>query len=192
MMHMNIRSIPQNSLAFECFLESLNCQFNIIGLSETWFNEANHDLYNLDGYNCVSNYRSHQSGGGVSLLLNKDLTFVLRQDLTMMNASFESIFIETTNVFTSVNSKQNIVIGVIYRPPNTDSEIFHELLTNTLSIINRENKTSFIMGDFNYDLLLHNSNGATSDFLDLMFSHSRVPLRSPGPHEWMIDTRQPL
>ena len=61
--HVNIRSVPRNLSAFENFLQLLNYDFKVIGLSETWFNENNHDLFCMSGYTITSNYRTKKVGG---------------------------------------------------------------------------------------------------------------------------------
>ena len=48
---------------------------------------------------------------------------------------------------------KNILIGIIYRPPNGRLEEFKECLSNLLQTLDLENKKCFLMGDFNLDLL---------------------------------------
>ena len=57
----------------------------------------------------------------------------------------ETIFIE---IETPVG--KNIIVGVIYRPPNNIIEVFENAMNGILDKIDKENK---IMGDFNIDLL---------------------------------------
>ena len=61
-----------------------------------------------------------------------------------MSETFESIFIEI-----KAPSKRNIIVEEIYRPPNSSAidcgEHVHGLLSNRYF----DNKTCFIMGDFN-------------------------------------------
>ena len=46
---MNIRSAPSHFQEFEAFLTSLETQFQIIALSETWFSDITIDTYGLMG-----------------------------------------------------------------------------------------------------------------------------------------------
>ena len=63
----------------------------------------------------------------------------------------ESIFIEIDkHVF---NKNSNIVIGVIYRPPNTDIYCYNESLNIILEKLKNENKLCFLMDDYNINLL---------------------------------------
>ena len=66
---------------------------------------------------------------------------------------------------------KNIIIGTIYRPPNCDAQLFVSKLDELLNKFFKENKTSYLMGDFNIDLLKYQEHNLTSDFLDTMFSH---------------------
>ena len=48
--HINIRSQKANPKSFEICLENLQFIFSIIGITETWLNDYNCDLYSLNGY----------------------------------------------------------------------------------------------------------------------------------------------
>ena len=67
--HSNIRSIPKNLYDLELFLSGLRIKFTVMAFSETWLNSTNHLLYNIEGYNVESAYRSCRRGGGVSLYI---------------------------------------------------------------------------------------------------------------------------
>ena len=47
--HMNIRSTRTNLSKMLAYLEVLTHKFDIIGMSETWLNESEIDLYNIHG-----------------------------------------------------------------------------------------------------------------------------------------------
>ena len=59
----NIRSQKANLKSFEICPENLQFNFSIIGITETWLNDYNCDLYGLNGYNFVEAHRSGRSGG---------------------------------------------------------------------------------------------------------------------------------
>ena len=69
-----------------------------------------------------------------------------------------------------------LLIGVIYRPPNENYNLFEDRLSDILQLINRENKKCFLMGDFNVDLLKYNTNDNTNNFINQMYSLSFYPL----------------
>ena len=83
------------------FLENVEIQFTAIGVSETWLNETNQNLYGIKGYSQVNNYRPEKRGGCVSLFFNESIEYCRRNDLSFMNNSIESIFVDLS----SINSK---------------------------------------------------------------------------------------
>ena len=82
-----------------------------------------------------------------------------------MTETFESIFIEI-----KTRNNGNIIVGELYRPPNANPVEFVELLNDLLSNNYFTNKTCFVMGDFNINLLNCNDNPLCQDFLNLMLS----------------------
>ena len=93
MCHLNIRSVSKNLSSFENYLETIQYNFTMIGLTETWLNDTNYDLYGLQGYNFVEQHRS-SLGGGVALCVMKHLNYIERPDLALYDNDIESIFIE--------------------------------------------------------------------------------------------------
>ena len=54
-MYHNIRSLPAKLSEFTIFLEEIQHTFSIIGISETWLNEDNVNLYGISGYESFHN-----------------------------------------------------------------------------------------------------------------------------------------
>ena len=174
LLHCNIRSAPRNLKKLENYLESLDMNFTIVGLSETWFSDSTADLYSIDNYVNVNNFRNDKRGGGVSLLVKNGIEFEGRSDLNTFNDDIESVFIEVDkNV---VHSDKNIVVGVIYRPPNTNLDNFLLYMDNLLGSISRENKFCYLLGDYNLNLLNCDKHEKTNQFIDTMFSFHFAPL----------------
>ena len=68
--------------------------------------------------------RPNKKGGGVGFYVYKQLKFKSRNDLTKnLEDIIETKFIEITN-----NNGKNIIIGVIYRPPNSNFDQFQNTL----------------------------------------------------------------
>ena len=93
--------------------------------------------------------------------------------MTIQNNIMEALFIEIPK--DQIGNKCNIIVGVIYRAPDTDVTQFNELLSVTLSKIKSEKKDSYLLGDYNVNLLSSDKHGPTQDFADLMYSHSLFP-----------------
>ena len=114
-----------------------------------------------------------KKGGGVGLYIKDSLNFHVCNDLTLMNEQiFESIFINIQFM------NKEITCGTIYRSPQTNQEAatqFFNHLENTLKILNKSKNRSFIMGDFNIDLLDVNNNNLET-YVETMFDYNFYPL----------------
>ena len=67
--------------------------------------------------------------------------------------------------------EKNIIIGVVYKAPNSDANTFNSMLEHCVSKVGKENKLCYILGDFNFDILKHSNNASTSNFLSVMYTH---------------------
>lgn len=134
-MHHNIRSINKNLSNLTDLLSTLNLDFDVIGLSETWL-QNDQNIQPIENYYFVHNARTDKSGGGVGLLLKDSINFKLRHDLHINNYSImETVFIELLKT-----NESNVIIGTIYKPPNADIELFISKLHELLTKISREQK----------------------------------------------------
>ena len=88
----------------------------------------------------------------------------------MTNRDIECLFVEIE--FNNIK----MYVGVIYRTPDADIQNFCDYLINILESLNPLNQSCYLMGDYNIDLLKHSTHNPTSEFLDLMFSNSFIPL----------------
>ena len=60
---------------------------------------------------------------------------------------------------------------------------FNSILNNHLKKINQEQKTVFLLGDFNIDLMHYNEHKPRNEFLDSVASNSYLPyIIQPGRH----------
>ena len=83
----------------------------------------------------------------------------------------ETKFIEIVN-----NNGKNIIVGVIYRPPNSYFATFESTMNTILEKIDRENKLCYLMGDFNIDLFKSDSCDYASQFFEQLSTSSFFPL----------------
>lgn len=170
---LNIRSASKNLESFHNYLHLLNHEFPIIALAETWINRDNELLCTLPNYKYHGKRRSTRSGGGVCFLVKDQINFKPRIDLDEFSDHLESIFIEIMHIpFTKIKP----LIGVIYRPPNTNITDFLNKLQMILLKIKRERKPCYLLGDFNLNIMNSSQHEGTNQFLDLLYSHSFVPL----------------
>ena len=84
----------------------------------------------------------------------------------------ESTFIEIVSL-----KKSNIIVGVIYRHPSMDLTDFNcNYLNQLLQNISKEQKSVFLLGDYNVNLLNYNEHNQRNEFLDSLASNSFIPL----------------
>ena len=96
------------------YMSNLKHNFTVIAMSATWFKDMSVNVYSIDGYSHVFDYRYDKAGGSVSLFVKEGVEYVRRNDLSVFNQDIESLFVEMTNVRSSCG--KSIIVGVIYRP----------------------------------------------------------------------------
>ena len=153
--HLNIRCLKQNLADFERYLNLLYMRLTISGVSETWLDDCDCLLYELNGYHLTEEHRVSKRGGGVGIFVKNGICFSKREDLCIFEEYVECVTIEINK--SSLNSDKNIIVCVIYRPSNTDTLVLNEMFSDLLDIIRRENKLCYILGDYNINPLNHDT-----------------------------------
>ena len=77
----------------------------------------------------------------------------------------------------SADSRHNLIIGCIYRPPWLHLTEFNDLLSTILDMIVKENKMIFLLGDFNVNMAPNiELSPDAEEFKNIFFSHHLFPL----------------
>ena len=154
----NVQGLKQHYQDLKCNTDFSNA--DIICLTETWLNNDD-DIFDtlLEDFKfyhqprylsyCDSSATSklqEQSHGGVAMYTKNK--FSSRLNITVDN--LECIAIIITNPV-------SFVISVIYRPPSYSIKRFCECLLNYLNELHKVSTRCIVMGDFNEDLMKHNS-----------------------------------
>ena len=92
----------------------------------------------------------------------------------MCYSYIESVFFEIDK--DQLGSDKSIVTGTIYRPPGHDLDTFILEIEKIFDVLHKENKTIYIMGDCNINLLNSDTHDPTGSFLDTMYSNMLYPL----------------
>ena len=72
--------------------------------------------------------------------------------------------------------KSSIIVGTIYKHPSMDLTDFNSnYLNSLLEKISKEQKSVFLLGDFNNNLMNCNVRNPTNEFLDSLASNSFLP-----------------
>ena len=93
---------------------------DVMIISETWLKAGEEKFINIEGYNFIGAPRPNKKGGGIGFLVKNGLLYRELTELNQLNISntFERYYIELKG------DHQNVVLGSIYRPPNTCLETF--------------------------------------------------------------------
>ena len=142
---------------------------DIVLLCETWLSCRSPKPI-VKGYNVERVDRQHKKGGGVAILISAKCKYRRRKDLEQSNCtSFESCFIELENW------KSNLIIGSIYRPPNTDPDRFIQIFNDVKEVCNTQKKSLILGLDHNLDLLKANLHRPTQTFLETIYKLGMIP-----------------
>ena len=167
--HNNVRSLRRNLENFQVhLLDELNFDFSIIGVSETKIiSGKNLDFNpNIPGY--IFEYApTPLTSGGVCLYINESLKYTVIEKTS--NEAFQALWIEIHS-----SQKCNIICGIVYRQHNSPQR-FQEYFDETPEKVIASNKSVYIMGDFNINLLHAESSRYAQEFLLSLQSFSFTP-----------------
>ena len=171
-------NIDGNKTNFDCLTAELSLpesKFAVIGLAETNTEPAQSSLYPLEGYNSFYNdtMPDKTKGTGVALYVHNSFNATINKNACTVTHDIESLFLNVTKNETQIN------VGVIYRPPNGNAK---EFLNEYEKLITHLPKaTTFIMGDFNLDLLKTNDSNV-NHYEEIFLSYGLFPLISLATH----------
>jgi len=169
--HFNARSLKTNFHKIKDYILELNINFDIIAITETWIEPNLTSDFNINNYDAFHITRGTRRGGGVAIYTNKKLSGALAESKSFV---IENI-LECVTVELTIKNHTNVVVSCIYRTPGSPIDTFCENLERNLSDV-KSIKTIFVCGDFNIDLLKHETHNNTKHFLDTMYSLGLYPL----------------
>ena len=155
-------------------LKKINFTYSVICLQETWLREMDDtSLFNIDGYNLISQGKSCGNKGGLAIYINNRFDYEITMNLNIYQ-HWEGLVIKVkgdtlTNPF---------IICNIYGPPRSTIPILREFIDELAPVLNSldmPNHNVILAGDYNINLLKVNDNIQYSEFLDLLMSHSLNP-----------------
>lgn len=169
--HMIARSLSLHLDEVLSTLATLQINFDVIGVSETWnsFEISIKTNVEIPGYNHFP-HQSHSQNGGVALIIKSRYSSTLRLDLSKDNAEFEAVWVEIDN-----KKGRNYLLCFAYRHPDTNLESYNVYLQETLSNSAVYNKQVLIPSDFIINLLNYNSHTLTTNFVNCLFCNHFLP-----------------
>ena len=188
--HLNINSLNLHLDSLENFFNSLDLNFDVIGLSETRILSTSFSTPFIPGYHQPYVTPTEANHGGTLLFISKKLNPTRRKDLeTLM---YSPKLLESTFAEIHVKNKPNIVVGAIYRHHLlSPSDFTNNFLSPLLEKVNRQGKLLVLLGDFNINLL-NNTNSDVVNFIDtlsnyLMLPYIDLPTRISNAAQTLID-----
>ena len=171
-LHTNICSLQGNFDNFEQLLNNLEYEIDIIALTETWHTEGNQNFIPglLTGYQNYEGISGSTLKGGCGFYIKSNISFVVRQELTKKlsysQSKYESNWIEIMHT-----SKENPVVGVVYRHPKQKDTDFLQYLKQTFKTLSKKKKKVILTGELNINLLNFDKNKEVNEFLGLLTSN---------------------
>ena len=159
--HINRRSLNANFTDLKILLETLDFLFDVIGLTETWLNESNADVFQLDGYDFYHRNRVAKHGGGVAFFIKSIINYTIIEQLT----------VDVENVFECITVKlllkTQTIVSCLFRK---HSSKIADLMECIESMFSCTKGSIYICGDFNIDLLSYNVNNNKKKILSNVFN----------------------
>ena len=139
--HINAQSITGKIQQLEVEAEG----YDFVTISETWLHdEIDNSKLAMEGFNEIARKdRTRDRYGGVAIYGRIEHKFKIRNDLH--SPGIESCWVET-----QINNK-NMMIGVIYRPPNEPADYWNHLEEHLEEVKDSGIDTIILTGDLNCD-----------------------------------------
>ena len=111
----------------------------------------------IPGYQTYRKYRNRK-GGGIVVYAAENLKVNRRKDIE--HEDLEMVWLEVRH-----KSSRRALIGVVYRPPNSDTS-FMDRFEETILLARSEQKEIDIVGDLNCNML--KSDASTTQLIDIL------------------------
>ena len=135
-LHLNIQGLLSKMSDLKSYLSDMLKQGifpTVILLCETFLNKNTVNLCKIKSYDLITKHRGTQKGGGIAIYVHESVSYTRRADLEFdIDKIVESLFIEITS------NNKTIVIGELYRIPNSDAALFNERYNNLLQSVKSE------------------------------------------------------
>ena len=171
LLHNNVRSLKRNLEDFQTHLLSqLDFNFSVMGITETKIRDNKISNFNpeVPGYN-FEFVPTPLASGGVGMYIRNDLRYSVLEKCS--NIAFQALWVEI-----QISNGKNIICGVLYRQHNSP-ESFQNYFEDTIHkfTASSSNKSIYIMGDFNIDLLKAQVCDFAQNFLFTLQSYALTP-----------------
>ena len=193
----NIQSIKAKFDELEAFINRVNTSnpISLICLQECWLEEKNIEsiaMFNLKDYNMSYQTKQCCGHGGLIIYVHTQFTCTPIDTISQAATGWEYMCVELSHQ--TPRSPKYLVCNV-YRKPGELREDFNLFLQEFASFtlkVKRANKSSYICGDYNIDLLKIQRNAHFNEFFDNLiscgfFPKITLPTRIAGQSASLID-----
>ena len=165
--HLNVRSLMKKLSDIKHLVSVYNP--SVLLLCETFLHKNNMSRVNIEGYDFYCENRTTGKGGGVCIYTKKSLNGKKIEIEKVPTNDIEQILVKISM------EKKEIIVGELYRKPNTSEKIFINHLSKICTKLNT-NKMEFILGtDQNIDLLkVENSN--VNSLMEELYLNETIPV----------------
>ena len=171
---LNIRGLigKQGRLCKEIKGQNNRNKVHVYILNGTWVTKANEHMIDIPHYQFISKHRPNKKGGGVGLLVYDELQFRTRNDLKLdYDSDLEYQFIELKS------RKRNILVGSMYRPPQSKEKEFLKDYSELNEIIGQQKDKEIVIGiDHNMDFLKASRPTNTQKFMEYNLEIIMLPV----------------
>ena len=147
--------------------------FFLHGVTETWFKDDDCVSYDIEGHIKLENINKTDRVGEAAYILETLMTIayaiILPFSMRMSNPCWLKYL---KNIWMPIN----IVIGVIYRIPNTKIMDFNATMASASEQLRMENKLVYLMGDHIIGLLNSKKHVLTNEFVDVLYCNEFLAL----------------
>ena len=169
--HTNIECLSSKLDKLQLAITNSGFMFDVIALTETWNDKKRLNLVDtccMEGYSKFLFTPGNSLKGGCGFYVSNSIKVIERKEYDISHQDdkneYEAKWIELVG-----KNGRNIILGVAYRHPKKMSDnSFTVYLGETLDKIRKKNKLTFLVGDFNYDLLSTEKDKYAKEFLDNM------------------------
>lgn len=182
---LNARSLASKIPLLQVYASNYKPFF--IAITETWATaEIPDSVYNLDGYRLFRKDRNGRQGGGVCLYVTSQVKSAVESSLNDRSEFKESLW---CNIFLPNNA--NLLVGVIYRPPNCDPVMTQNMYSLMQQAVKFNSTFKIICGDFNFPLIdwtnMHYP-PSMDEFVDILSENDLTQhITSPTREETVLD-----
>ena len=185
--HLNVQGLQNKFDQIDLMLNSENNDIHVLGLSETKLKDFHQDnAFPINNYQLFRKDRvvSHEckgDGGGINVYVKEGIKCVRRGDLETNEV--ECLFLEIYP-----KNGKSFLLGNLYRNPK-ESVQWNQLFENIIEKVLQEEKETYILGDFNRDLLNPQIKKSWLEYMEQfgLFQLVKVPTRQTEVSSTLID-----